>query len=347
MRNKKIVFLSLYKSFAERFWTSENLALAARYGFDVAIPAAAEDLFDPDWSALLEGCDGIITSWRSPVCTQKFLERAPEVKIIGHAAGSVVAVTDESTYRTGVAVTTANPVMAELVAEWSLMTTLIAQRNLAEYAQFGASELRWKSGRDFRDICGLTIGIWGMGDITRHLLRMLRVLHPGRILVFSEHSTAAELAALGADKAPSLEALLAESDIFHTLAGLTVRNLRRIGAAEFALLKEGAVFINAGRAGLTDEAALAAELRRGRIRAILDVYGTEPLPEDSPLRGLPNAILTPHNAGHDGTGRYIRFILEEFDRFFRGAPLLSEIDGKRFASMTNERLRFASPARQG
>ncbi len=85
----------------------------------------------------------------------------------------------------------------------------------------------------------------------RHLLRMLKPLHPGRILVFSNHCGEAELAAAGARKASSLEELLAQSDIFHSLAGLTPRNLHRIGAEEFALLKNGAVFVNAGRAGLT------------------------------------------------------------------------------------------------
>ena len=321
MLEKRILFLSLYQKLAERFWTPENRALAHEYGFDIVIPAAAGDLFNPDWRSLMRGCDGLITSWRSPVCTREFLSPVPEVKIIGHAAGSVVAVADESTFLTDVKVTTANTVMAELVAEWSLMMTLIAQRNLSEYAHFGASPLRWSSGREFRDIGKLTIGIWGMGDIARHLLRMLKPLHPGRILVFSNHCGEAELAAAGARKASSLEELLAQSDIFHSLAGLTPRNLHRIGAEEFALLKNGAVFVNAGRAGLTSETALIDALRRGRIRAILDVYDDEPLPEESPLRTMPNVILTPHNAGHDGTDRYLRFILEEFRRFFRGEPL--------------------------
>lgn len=343
MLEKRILFLSLYQKLAERFWTPENRALAHEYGFDIVIPAAAGDLFNPDWRSLMRGCDGLITSWRSPVCTREFLSPVPEVKIIGHAAGSVVAVADESTFLTDVKVTTANTVMAELVAEWSLMMTLIAQRNLSEYAHFGASPLRWSSGREFRDIGKLTIGIWGMGDIARHLLRMLKPLHPGRILVFSNNCGEAELAAAGARKASSLEELLAQSDIFHSLAGLTPRNLHRIGAEEFALLKNGAVFVNAGRAGLTSETALIDALRRGRIRAILDVYDDEPLPEESPLRTMPNVILTPHNAGHDGTDRYLRFILEEFRRFFRGEPLHSEISRERFLSMTNERLRFAQP----
>ena len=131
MLEKRILFLSLYQKLAERFWTPENRALAHEYGFDIVIPAAAGDLFNPDWRSLMRGCDGLITSWRSPVCTREFLSPVPEVKIIGHAAGSVVAVADESTFLTDVKVTTANTVMAELVAEWSLMMTLIAQRNLS------------------------------------------------------------------------------------------------------------------------------------------------------------------------------------------------------------------------
>lgn len=63
-----------------------------------------------------------------------FFRAAPGVKIIGHAVGSVGGLVDDDVYAAGLAVTTANAVMAESVAEWSLLMTLVAQRNLPAYA---------------------------------------------------------------------------------------------------------------------------------------------------------------------------------------------------------------------
>jgi phosphoglycerate dehydrogenase-like enzyme len=62
-------------------------------------------------------------------------------------------------------------------------------------------------------------------------------------------------------------------------------------------LKPGAVFVNVGRGKLVDESALARLAANGRLRVALDVYAQEPLPTDSPLRGLNDAVLFPHVGG--------------------------------------------------
>jgi phosphoglycerate dehydrogenase-like enzyme len=59
-------------------------------------------------------------------------------------------------------------------------------------------------------------------------------------------------------------------------------------------MRDGAVLVNTGRGEVVDEDALLAELRSGRLWAALDVYATEPLPADHPLRSAPNTVLTPH-----------------------------------------------------
>ncbi len=78
-----------------------------------------------------------------------------------------------------------------------------------------------------------------------------------------------------------------------------------LGAREFGLIKEGAVFINSARSAILDSDALVAELRNNRFHAFLDVYDTEPLPLDDPLRSLPNAFITPHIAG-DTNSMFVR-----------------------------------------
>jgi phosphoglycerate dehydrogenase-like enzyme len=87
-------------------------------------------------------------------------------------------------------------------------------------------------------------------------------------------------------------------------------------------MRDGALFVNAGRGGVVDTAALVAELRSGRLRAVLDVVDPEPLPDDHPLWDLALAI-TPHNAGDSMAAdeRAVRFGAEQLVRFARGEPL--------------------------
>ena len=345
--NKKILFMTAKQQYVPMFWNAVCEEKCKQYGFTVDLPSRDGDLTEPDWAAMLPDYDAIVTTWGSPVCSGEFLRAAPKVRIIGHCAGSVVAVTDETTYDSGVQVTTANPVMAEAVAEWSLMATLVAQRRLQRYAHLRAQEVPyWPEGFHMGDLKHMTIGLWGLGDTTRHLLRFLAPLKPGRILICSNHASDEELARNGAQRA-TLEELLRESDIFHCLVGVNQETFQRLGAKEFAMMKDGATFVNGGRNRLLQTDALIAELKTGRIQAFLDVFDSEPLSPNSPLVMLDNVILTPHNAGFTGRDRFLPFLLDEFHRFFSGEKMLSAISKARFETMTHEGARLTerkSPA---
>ena len=337
---KKILFVNACKSRIDTFWNKEAEEKCRKYNFIMDIPALNGDCpEDFNWAELLPDYDAIVTTWSSPVCTKEFLAAAPKVKVLGHSAGSIANVTDATTFETDVRLTTANPIMSEAVAEWSLLATLLAQRHSNQYASFhkghrmvwGVSDIIW-------DLRKLTVGLWGLGDTTKNLLKLLAPLRLGEILVCSNHASEEEIAALGAKKA-SLEELLTRSDIFHCLVGANKENLRRIGAKEFAMMKEGSVFVNAGRSKLSCPDALLEALKSGHIRAILDVFESEPLEEDSPLYELDNVIMTPHDAGYTGRDRFLPFVLDEFDRFFRGEPMLAEITRARQKTMTVEALK--------
>jgi phosphoglycerate dehydrogenase-like enzyme len=87
-------------------------------------------------------------------------------------------------------------------------------------------------------------------------------------------------------------------------------------------LRDGATLVNTARGSLVDHDALLAELRCGRISAVLDVTDPEPLPPDSPLYTLPNVVLTPHIAGSLGTEvrRLGDAAIEELARYAAGHP---------------------------
>jgi len=95
-----------------------------------------------------------------------------------------------------------------------------------------------------------------------------------------------------------------------------------------ARMKRGALLVNVGRGALVDEEALAEALASGGLGgAGLDVFEVEPLPPESPLWPMPNAILTPHSSG-DTPGNHERaseIFLDNLGRFGRGEPLRNEV----------------------
>jgi phosphoglycerate dehydrogenase-like enzyme len=91
-------------------------------------------------------------------------------------------------------------------------------------------------------------------------------------------------------------------------------------------MRDGALFVNAGRGATVDTHALLAELQAGRLRAVLDVVDPEPLPDDHPLWNHALAI-TPHNSGDTAAAdeRAVQFGAEQLVRFARGEPLLNVV----------------------
>ena len=98
-------------------------------------------------------------------------------------------------------------------------------------------------------------------------------------------------------------------------------------AGTFARMKRGARLVNVGRGHAVDEGALAEALRTGQLgAAVLDVFQTEPLPIDSPLWGLPNAVITPHNSGITQQEPAAVVVWENLQHLLRGEPLPGLVD---------------------
>ena len=204
------------------------------------------------------------------------------------------------------------------------------------YAGLGQlTDMRWDNRFLVRSMHEATIAIWGYGDISQRLIALLRPLQPKEILLHSGHLTPEQAAQVGVTLV-SFDELFERGDIIHLLGAMTDRNAGKVGPKQLAAIRDNAVLINAGRARLVQEEALLAEVRKQRFLTILDVHYKEHVPADSPFRGMPNVILTPHVAGRGKEGLYIPHVLEEFDRFFRGEPLISEVTQERALGMTDE-----------
>jgi D-3-phosphoglycerate dehydrogenase len=155
-----------------------------------------------------------------------------------------------------------------------------------------------KSAKGSHEIRGRTLGIVGYGNIGTQLSNVAEAV--GMRVVFFD--TADRLAHGNARRVGSLDELLAASDVVSIHVDGRPGNAGLFGADQFAMMKRGAIFINASRGMVVDDGALRANILSGHLSgAAIDVFPIEPKaqgdPFDSPLRGLDNVILTPHVGG--------------------------------------------------
>jgi phosphoglycerate dehydrogenase-like enzyme len=198
------------------------------------------------------------------------------------------------------------------VAEW-VVGALLGDA----YGQLeAAAERRWSHARP-RELQGSTVLIVGFGSIGRAVERRLE---PFGVTVVGVARSARERVH-GIAELPDL---IGAADAVVLLTPLTPETRGLFDAELLARMRDGALFVNAGRGAVVDTDALVAELESGRLRAVLDVVDPEPLPDDHSLWGLTLAI-TPHNAGDTAAAdeRAMRFGAEQLVRFARGEPLLN------------------------
>jgi phosphoglycerate dehydrogenase-like enzyme len=338
MKRRNVFFTVPPGELRDVLWKEETARLAESLGYDVAFNPHPQKPDEACWAEMLQGVEALITTWGAPRLTAAVLAKADALRVVGHAAGSVGPIVTPDMFARGIRITSANPVMARGVAEWSLMMTLLGQRRLMEYAKLGkGNPMAWERKNRVRDLRQATIAIWGYGDISSRLVKMLKPILPKRILIHDDYLTHEKAAADGVVKV-GFDDLFQQGDVIHLLAALTEKSIDRVGAAQLAAIKDNAVLINAGRADLVQQVPLMAELRKNRFTAIFDVHYHEPLPPDDPMCALPNVILTPHCAGAGDTSLYALFVLKEFERFFAGQSMEGEVTAERSANMTQEAL---------
>lgn len=172
------------------------------------------------------------------------------------------------------------------------------------------------------------MGIVGLGNTGRELATRASALGM-RVLAYRRRNgeTPASVDRVySSDAGETLDELLLESDFVVLALGLSEATYRLIGARELDLIGPNGYLINMARGPIVDEGELVRALQDGRIAgAGLDTFEIEPLPDESPLWDLPNAIITPHvtPAVPDRTARSLDIILENIRRFQAGAPLMN------------------------
>ena len=263
----------------------------ARLGADVVDWRAAALR---DWP---DAADAIITR-TSPVAAAD-IARARRLKVIGKHGVGVDNIALDAARERGIPVVNTPGANADAVAELVLGLALAAARGIvAGDAALRAGRQAAALGPGGHELAGKRLGIAGFGQVGRRVADLFARALRAPVIAYDPALAPAAIRQLGATPAPSLDALLAESDVLSLHLPLTPATRDLIGARELARLPEGAILINTARGGIVDEAALAEALARGRpAAAACDVFLQEPPPVDHPLLRLANFIATPHLGG--------------------------------------------------
>lgn len=222
------------------------------------------------------------------------IDAAKQLRVIGRAGVGVDNVDVDAATRRGIIVmnTPGGNTISTAEHAFTLMVSVARQIPAAD-ASMKAGKWDRKSFEGV-ELYNKTLAILGMGRIGTEVAR--RAMAFGmRVLAYDPYLSASRARSLQVELLDQLDEILPQADFITLHMPLTAETKDMLDHARLARVKKGVRIINCARGGLVNEAALAEALRSGHVAAAgLDVFEHEPLPADSPLRGAPNLVLTPH-----------------------------------------------------
>lgn len=288
-RKKVLVFRALPADQLARLQALHDVTVA-----NPRLPAQAA-VFE----AALAQAEGMIGS-SYPVDTA-LLARAPWLKVISSVSVGVDNYALPALAQRGILLCHTPGVLTETTADTVFSLIMASSRRTVELANH-VRHGHWRSniGEDLFgwDVHGKTLGILGFGRIGQALARRAALGFGMPVLYHSRQPVEGprlEPALQGKVSHTPLDALLQRADIVAAVLPLSPATRGLMGPREFGLMRTGAIFINGGRGATVQEDALLHALDHGNLRAAgLDVFATEPLPLDSPLRTHPKVTALPH-----------------------------------------------------
>lgn len=270
---------------------SHTGALLKEAGLGIRLHPRTSNRTPAELAEIVGNAVGVIAS--TDTFDESVFAACPNLRVIARTGVGVDSIDINAATQAGVVVAITPGANERAVADHALAMILALQRRLAEN-DAAVQDGRWDRAGALTpsDLYGASVGLIGSGAIGRAVIERLRGFG-STICVFDPYL----------DEAPEgtelvdLPTLLARSDVVTVHAPLTTSTRGLLGTREFAAMKKGSYVVNVSRGGIIDEDALADAIRGGHLGgAGLDTFAREPI-GDSPLRGLPSVILSPHIAG--------------------------------------------------
>ncbi len=270
------------------------------------------------------GDSSIVILNKTPI-TEAILDACPSIQMICVQATGYNVVDCDAARRRGIPVCNVPTYGTAAVAQFTMALLLEICHKIGFHDQL-VHQGEWVSSPNFcfwrshqMELAGKTLGIIGFGRIGRSAAALAKAF--GMKILAHSRSQCAEGLALA--EYVELDTLLRESDVVSLHCPLFPETEKLINARTIAKMKSGAILLNTSRGGLVDEAALAAALTAGKLRAAaVDVVSSEPMAADNPLLTAPNCIITPHMAWApiESRQRLLDCTVENIRCFLAGSP---------------------------
>lgn len=275
--------------------------MAKLHALDAEVVLKASDGMDTE--ALAECLaeirpDVLVSAWSTPCLPEAQVDEVlTYLKLLTHLPGSLRKVIPRVYLEKGLLATNWSSSISRTISECALMLILNGLRRTAKWQLEMHNENGWKTPQSsFLSLFERRVGIHGFGAIGQALVPLLKPFDV-QISAYSPSVPEEVFADLGVHKCETLEELFSGSDVLVELAPSTPKYYHSVTEELLRMLPEDGVFVNVGRGATVDEAALARVAQEGKLQLGIDVYEEEPLPKDSPLRGLRNVCLLPHIGG--------------------------------------------------
>jgi D-3-phosphoglycerate dehydrogenase len=239
------------------------------------------------------GWDALIVRSQTRVDAELLAAAAPRLSVVGVASVGTDRIDVPAATRAGVMVVNAPTGNTVAAAEHTMALMLSLLRHVPT-ADASLRRGEWERGAYLgHELRGKTLGVIGLGKIGKAVARRAAAFEMR--VIASDPFLTSEQAVEHSARLVGMPELLGRADVITIHVPLTPQTRGLIGRAQIEAMKPGAFLLNVARGGLVDETALADALREGRLAgAAVDVYSTEPMAADNPLREAPNTVLTPH-----------------------------------------------------
>ena len=317
MSRKKITVVC--PSFTEE--NKKRMAEAAdNFGYDIIF-------YDEDEAAKQDASESEIVVGSS----LRLLRAAPQAKwYCGTFAGvdSIIDYVPE-----GMILTNASGAYGVTISEYIVMILLELLRRRPEYNRI-VEEKKWIRNLPIRSLCDSSVLILGTGDIGKYTAKRLRGFETARIIGVNRSGRNPDGLFDEIVSGDRQESILPEADIVILCMPDTAETRNMLSEKRIGMLKQGAYIVNVGRGSAIDQKALIKALNEGRIAgAGLDVFETEPVPQDDPVWNTKNLIMTPHISGNMSLGYTVERIVDLFcsnlENYCLGKKMTNVEDRKR------------------
>lgn len=252
------------------------------------------------------------------------LSHYPDLQVIQNLGAGVDAMFEADDFPASAKVSRiVDPDLTHDMYEHALACILYWMKNFAEYEADRATR-SWRR-LAYQRMRETTVGVLGLGELGAYTA--MRLAQQGFEVMGWSRSSKQLDGVQDLQGEEGLRTILAKADYIINLLPLTDHTRGILDAQFFALCQSSAVIINVGRGGHLEERDLQEALDAGKIRAAsLDVFVTEPLPQEHPLWVHPKVHVTPHVASFSNPETAADQVVENYQRYLAGKPLLHRVD---------------------